>query len=356
MKILIIISSLFAGGAERVSLDLSRYLVKNGDEVHLLVARISKRYPAVYEVPEGVFLHHVPFGTENGVTRPMLNSILLLQTIRKVNPDWVVSLGMQYKLLKATGILGSRKVLLSERNYPPMFYTNDEKSFVSSCYSLASAVVFQTQESADCFSNLDARKKWIIPNAVKASSDKWSGWDSKHIAFMGRLVKQKNPAMLLEAFKIFHDDHRDYYLDLFGDGELKDELKDLADHLGIKKFVIFHGQRADAIKRVSKSLMYVSSSDYEGISNAMLEAMGMGMPCVCTDCEGGGARLAIQDGVNGLLVPCGDPIRFAEAMCRIADSEVFARKIGDAAKESMEWFSPEKTFRQWYEILTKFTG
>lgn len=352
MKVVVIVSSLFAGGAERVSLELSRFLAEKGNEAHLFVARVSKRYPATYVVPPNVYLHYVPFGTDCNLTRPLLNAVLFKRLINKVNPDWIISLGMQYKLLKTTGILGSRKVLLSERNYPPKFYEEKELDFVSKCYELATMVVFQTKEAADCFPNVDSSKKKIIPNAARVSSSRWTGSASKHIAFMGRLTRQKNPEMLIEAFALFRRNHLNYHLDIFGDGELRKELETLVEKRGLSGAVSFHGQCSDAVERAAKCLMYVSTSDYEGISNSMLEAMSLGMPCVCTDCAGGGARSVIIDQVNGILVPCRDSDYLASAMARVADSEELANGIGHAARESMARFSEELVFKKWLKVLS----
>lgn len=351
MKAVVISSSLFAGGAERVSLELSRYLAEKGNEIHFFVARVSKRYPATYIVPPNIYLHYVPFGTDGSLTRPLLNAILLKQIINKVNPDWIISLAMQYKLLKTAGILGSRKVLLSERNYPPKFYDEKELDFVSKCYELATIVVFQTKEAADCFPNVDPSKKKIIPNAARVSSNRWTGLASKHIAFMGRLTRQKNPEMLIEAFVLFSRNHPNYHLDIFGDGELQKVLETLVEKKGLAGAVSFHGQCSDAVERAAKCLMYVSTSDYEGISNSMLEAMSMGMPCVCTDCAGGGARLAIRDGENGLLVPPGDIEAMAAAISRVADNPSLARQLGAMGKESMKRFSPEVIYGRWADVL-----
>ncbi|MBM6953482.1 glycosyltransferase [Enorma phocaeensis] len=352
MKAVVIVSSLFAGGAERVSLELSRFLAEKGNEVHLFVARVSKRYPATYIVPPNVHLHYVPFGTDGNLTRPLLNAVLLKRLTNKVNPDWIISLGMQYKLLKTTGLLGSRKVLLSERNYPPKFYEEKELDFVSKCYELATMVVFQTKEAADCFPNVDPSKKKIIPNAARVSSNRWTGLASKHIAFMGRLTRQKNPEMLIEAFVFFSRNHPNYHLDIFGDGELRKGLETLVEKRGLSAAVSFHGQCSDAVERAAKCLMYVSTSDYEGISNSMLEAMSLGMPCVCTDCAGGGARSVITDQINGILVPCRDPDYLASAMARVADSEELANGIGRAARESMARFSAELIFKEWLKVLS----
>ena len=351
MRLIIVMSSLLPGGAERVALDMAGYLQKKGNEVHLLVARVSDKCPMVYEIPEGVRAHYIKHGAENDLIRPIGNAALLCKLSKELSPDWIISLGSQYKLLKMTKMFGRRRVLLSERNYPKEFYSGKEMQFVDGCYRMADAVVFQTNESAECFPGLSASRTWIIPNAVRFSVKNWSGQESNHIVFVGRLEPQKNPAMLIESFEMFLKTHKKYTLDIYGDGSLRSGLEHLADERGISPSVIFHGHSNGVLDKMASALAYVSTSDYEGISNSMLEAMSMGMPCVCTDCAGGGARLAISDGENGLLVPCGDTQAMSQAMSRIADSDAYARKLGDAARASMDRFAPDAIYGRWIEIL-----
>ena len=100
--------------------------------------------------------------------------------------------------------------------------------------------------------------------------------------------------------------------------------------------------------------MFVSSSDYEGLSNSMLEAMAIGLPCVCTDCLGGGAREVIKDRENGLIVPMND----AEAMCRAMkeyiEDPALAEKCSLNAAAIREELSVEKITRQWLDIIEKY--
>ena len=345
------LSSLLPGAAERVSLDIARHLHRKGNDVHLLVARISRECPAIYQAPEGVTVHHLSHGADNTIWRSLGNKILLEKIIREISPEWVISLGAQYRLLYSCGIQNTCKILLSERNYPPKFYSNKDIKFVKKCYEIADKVVFQTREAAECFPELRASQVEVIPNAARPSATLWTGSNSKRIAFVGRLSPQKNPMMMIKAFALFLSDHDGYCLDLYGDGEMRAELEAWVKSLHLTESIVFHGHSKRVQKDISSSAMYVSTSDYEGISNSMLEAMSMGMPCVCTDCAGGGARLAIRDGENGLLVPPGDIEAMAAAIAQVADNPPLARRLGATGKESMKRFSPEVIYGRWADVL-----
>ena len=97
--------------------------------------------------------------------------------------------------------------------------------------------------------------------------------------------------------------------------------------------------------------MFVSSSDFEGMSNSMLEAMAIGLPCVCTDCPAGGARAVIEDGKNGLLVPVNDAIALSDAMKRVASDTIFAEKLSKNASNIRKNQSVEKIIDKWMAII-----
>lgn len=351
MRVLMLISSLHAGGAERVTIDLASYLASRGHEVHLMIARRSNRTPEVYLLPRGVSCHWARWGVENKVSRQVANYLLLKKLLHKLDPDWIMSLGAQYRLMSISGVFDSYKVLLSERNYPPKRYLGGELGFIKEVYGRATKVVFQTEEIAECFPDLPHDKVRVIPNAIRFGNVRWKGCDSKKVAFVGRLVEQKNPEMLLRAFSLFHAEHPDYRLHIYGDGPLGEKMKELSRALGTGETVVFHGQVTGVDEELSTSHMYVSTSNFEGISNSMLEALAMGVPAVCTDCAGGGARLAIDDGVNGLLVPCGDARALAAAMDRIAGSTELADSLSAHAVESSRRFSEDRIYPLWEEAL-----
>lgn len=352
MRIILVVSSLLPGGAERVTLGLAEYLRDVGHEPHLFVARTFDSVQGLYVVPDGIPVHRISHGGGNALLRPLLNSVLLRSLVRNVKPDWIISLGAQYKTLALAGCFNKTKILLSERNYPRTFYTKSELEKVSVYYEMADKVVFQTEDERNCFRNLDRGKTAIIPNAVRQDLPCWTGEESRSVAFVGRLVEQKNPMLLIEAFRRFKQTHREWKLDLYGDGPMRDELLRAVHESDLDDSVVFHGNVTAVTEKVSVSGMYVSTSNFEGISNSMLESIAMGVPSVCTDCAGGGARLAIQDGVNGLLIRCGDAVGLAEAMASIADDKEFARRLGKTAHDSARRFAPSSVYPLWVEALS----
>ena len=160
------------------------------------------------------------------------------------------------------------------------------------------------------------KKGVVIPNpiAVDNPSTVNSGEENNRVIAAGRLHKQKNFPLLIRAFAAFSKDFPNYSLDIFGEGEEREALQKIVKNLSLTDKVFLKGKTDALFDEFLKSTIYVSSSDYEGISNSMLEAMAAGLPTICTDCPCGGARATIKDGVNGLLVPVGDEDALADAL------------------------------------------
>jgi glycosyltransferase involved in cell wall biosynthesis len=232
------------------------------------------------------------------------------------------------------------------------------RKFIEKYYDRADRMVFQTEDAKAVYPENISKKGTVISNPIKAGLPQpYFGERSNCITTFCRISKQKNLPVMVEAFAKIHAEYPKYILRIIGDApnaEDKQELEDikrLINKLQINDFVKFEPFMSNVHEAIIKDSMYVSSSDYEGISNAMLEAMAIGMPVVCTDCPIGGAKATINDGVNGLLVPIKNPQELYKAIKRVIEEDGLADKLSHNAAKLREELSLDKTTDKWLAVL-----
>lgn len=347
-KITFLCKHLGKGGAERVMSILMNGFAQAGWGVQVIMI-----YDEIIDYPipkeEDVICFHWQS------MRSVFELFSRLRQLRHtVSSDCVVSFLYEPIFFSVFSLLGSgKKVIVSERCDPskdPVGWLHPKLRTIA--YVLADTVVFQTQEARDYFSGRIRKHSVIIPNPISDTIPaRFCGERKKVIVAAGRLEEQKNFPMLIQAFARLSQEKPDYILKIFGQGPLKDELKELAASLGVGERVTFPGYVRDVDEQMRDAALYVSSSDFEGISNSMLEALAMGIPTICTDCPAGGAREMIEDGVNGLLVSVGDVEGLHQAMTRVLDNPDLAGRLSDQAVKIRERLSEHNILSKWTELI-----
>jgi glycosyltransferase involved in cell wall biosynthesis len=198
----------------------------------------------------------------------------------------------------------------------------------------------------------------VIPNPLKADlPEPYTGERNKTITTFCRISAQKNLPLLLDAFALLHKNHPDSRLCIIGDSfnaegdAIKAEILRRMTEEFTDGCVELQPFRDRVHEGILQDAMYVNSSDYEGISNAMLEAMAIGMPVVCTDCPIGGAKATIQDGENGLLVPVGDVQALYHAMKRVWEGKELSDRLSHNAAKLREELSLANIARRWMKLM-----
>ena len=358
MKVIFVISAMNGGGAERVLATLANRYVQQGDEVTILMVAGDE---SAYPLDEKVKILSIG-QPSHGNPLVQVRRLSAMRSYFKQHKDSViVSFGTEINLFTILSSLGLKnRVIVSERNDPNQCRYPKIRNFV---YSLCRGFVFQTEDAKRCFSESIQKNSVVIPNPIRKqlpepfvseplASEKRVQREKK-IAAVGRLEPQKNHKLLLTAFAEFHKNYPQWELHLFGKGRLEQELLQQAKELGCEESVIFEGFRSDILETIRTYGMYVLSSDYEGISNSLMEAMALGLPCISTNCPIGGSALCIKDGENGLLVPVGDAAALQVAMESIAGDEVLAERLGKEAVSVRETFAEEVIAEMWREYITE---
>ena len=348
-KVLFVIGSLDNGGAERVIALLSNELQDMGYQVSI-VTIIDNRI--AYELNENV--HVTPLQLNGSSIKRNLERIKKLRKEIKKN-DVIISFLATVNMATLVASLGLHKqIILSERNDPakePGSSMGRAIRDMMYAFTRQCKFVFQTEDAAKYFKKSVRKQATIIPNPLSNLPEPHQGTRKHNIVTIARLEPQKNLKMLMKCFSNVNMIHEDYVLDIYGRGPLKGELEEYARDLKIKDKIQFHGFVSDIHNEIKDAGLYVMSSDYEGISNGMLEALGLGLPVIATDCPIGGARMFIRNNKNGILVPVRDEVEMTKSILRVIENQDFAEMIGNAAIDIRGQLSLEAIAKLWSEVI-----
>ncbi|MBQ7043218.1 MAG: glycosyltransferase [Clostridia bacterium] len=287
--------------------------------------------------------------------------IKALRKIFKNNPDAAVISFLQpsipMTLLASRGL--RNRVVISERGNPErLMKKRYGYKFIEKYYKRADAIVFQTQDAKKIYPPEIAVKGTVIFNPIKEDLPlPYTGERDKYITTFCRISRPKNLPMLVKAFHFFAKEHEDFRLKIIGDAQNEDDKRVLDDvkkcirNLDIEDKIDFIPFNSNVHQMILKDAVYASSSDHEGMSNAMLEAMAIGMPVVCTDCPIGGARAVIKNGENGFLTEVGNSEEMCEAFKKIVTNKTLSDKLSENAAKIREELSLENTAKKWMELL-----
>jgi len=189
-----------------------------------------------------------------------------------------------------------------------------------------------------------------IPNPVPGFPDHPAGLDTKRILDLGRLETQKRFDLLIDAFAVFARTHPDWSLRIRGSGSKEAELRNKLAALGLEDSVQILPPTHNVAEEYAGASMYVISSEYEGFSMTLVEAMAAGVPCVSFDCPEGPSEI-IDDGQDGFIVPLYDVAALAERMGRLADDAPLRRRMGAAARQNIHRYEIGPIIERWSSLL-----
>ena len=352
MKILFVIRDMIIGGAGKQLALTANALLQKGHDIYIYsyFGGDCKHYlhPTVTYIAQGPVpstkLKEYLFSVPN-----------IRKQMKKIKPDiaisWRCNAGC-FTVLAALGL--PLKTIFSERSDP---YTETSFLLKISAFicNFSNGGVFQTEAVQKYYKRLSSRSvvihnpfDKIIQNLAPipfANRKK----EIVHIARM--MIVQKRQDVMLKAFKIFLQKHPDYTLSFYGSGPDFEKIRSLAQTLNIESNVIFHGDVVDVANKIGNTKMLVLTSDYEGIPNVIMEAFAMEVPVVSTDCSPGGARVLINDGKNGFIVPVGNASAIAEKMDQLIEFEKISEEFILNGKEKLKEFEAQPIFDKWNHFL-----
>ena len=349
-KIILSFATLAQGGASRVCANLSYPLCDTYDEVILIT---WADMPQFYDYDHRARWYNLT--KEAGGASDIKRMLWFRKLVKKEQPDLILSFlePFNIRVLLCTIGLGV-KTIVAERNDPHgvnKYWIMDQ--FEKQIYRLADKILVQTETIRKFFDGALAERTHIIYNPVNLPKEMvGKALDTekkKRIVSVARLTPQKNHNILINAFARFSKNHSNYTLTIYGNGPQGKELKHLADSLGVGDKVYIPGASKTIHEDILDADMMCLVSTREGMSNAMIEAMCLGLPCICTKVSG--AIDLIKNGENGILIDIGDIDGLVKKMNELADDSDKAKEIGKKASELYQILNKDRINKEWIDFL-----
>ena len=270
-KITFVLGSMGRGGAERVISILSNEYAKRGYQTDIVVLLSNE---VGYELDSKTRLIDFSGETKSRWKRLPYWLKSIRAYVKENKPDVIVSFAARINVLVMSACIGLKiKIVLSERNDPRCDGRSKIVDFITKIqYKKASSVVFQTNRAKSYFPKL--KNSVIIPNPITVSCVAENTNPNK-LVNVGRLTAQKNQKMLIEAFSKIEKENPNAFLEIYGAGELENDLRRQITETGLEEKVFLMGNISNVHEKIADAAGFCLSSDYEGLSNALLEAMMM---------------------------------------------------------------------------------
>lgn len=370
MRILYVCRSLaYWGGIERILVDKMNHLVTMyGYEVFMLTTDQGD-HPVPYQLEEKVCLEDLDIRLHqqyryHGIKKlyvaqrkERLFSLCLSNRLQSIKPDVIVCTTANYTDINVISRLKGNIPLIVE-SHSIFRHTFGQKGLRNRyadymyCRGLSKSqmIVALTEGDAD-----EWRKEFpdvcVIPNMVHLNKDEVASLDQKRVIWVGRFDYQKRPMEILRIWKEVYPQFPDWHLDLYGEGELQEELEEKARLLNMNAHV--HRPTAQIFNAFRQSSVLVSTSLFEPFGLVIPEAMSCGLPVIAYDCPYGPSAI-IKDGQDGFLIGNNDVQAFANSLCLLMKDLTMRQKMGHAAIASSSRYAAERIMPKWKSLFEKF--
>ena len=370
MKITFVTSTLTSGGAERVISLLANNFAERGYEVEMIA--LTSISPDYYPLNPKVKFIHADKVSKGGLLGELW---WFRQHIKKEQPEVVIAFMEAVYEFVLLALLGTKVPVISSERKDPATLGPLRKILRWMLLPTAAAHVVQTHHIKKYYSKLIQKKTHVIYNPVNEKvfetsydnddDNENSGLRIKEerlnrIISVGRLYPQKNQKMMIEAFAKIAPKFPEWSLVIYGEGPERDFLESLVSSLFAKTHqqavkiqvssrISLPGRCETVIEEVAKSKVFCLSSDYEGMSNAMIEALCVGTPVISTRVSG--TDELIRNGENGLLVDIGDTDGLAKVFEKLLSNQELREQIGKEGQKLATQFKTDTIVDQWEELI-----
>lgn len=354
-KLLVSSGTLSSGGAERVLSVLSGIFADAFNEVVYLT---WIKMPDFYELDNRV--KRVCVEEECGSKILIRKALWFREFVRKGNFTLLLSFLEPFNVLICGTLMGLNvPIIVADRNDPRVVWGKGYQLQLRRwAYCKARGIVCQTENNQNYYTGKYLEKSHVIYNPVFLPQEligKALTVEKKNrIVAAARLAPQKNLKMMLKAFATFHQVHSDYTLTIYGDGASREELEKQILEMGLEDCVELPGAVKNLWDLIMDAKCFALSSRNEGMPNALVEALCLGIPCVATKVSG--AVDLIKSGENGLLVDLDDDKAMADCFTKLAEETKFAQMLSENAVNLYSLLQKDVIGKEWVNYLQSFVS
>lgn len=350
-RISFVTSTLNSGGSERVISLLANVLQERGHEVEIVNIN---RHEVFYEIHPKVRLTFVEEAC--GSTFIGKKMLWMRKHLKSSRPDVVIPFMTDVECVTLLSLLGIGIPVISSERYDPRASTMAYKTMRWLFLRMTNHLVVQTEEIKSFYSKALQKRTTVIYNPVREDVFLNVSIGNQHpmrIVSVGRLAPQKNFPMLIMAFGKIHNLFPDFQLVIFGEGPLRDDLESMVHTMNLDGKVLLPGRSEKIVEELRSAALFCMSTNAEGMSNAMIEAMCVGLPVVSTDVCG--AKELLSHPESGFIVPVGDVDSMARAMKNLLSNESLMKQMGERNRAKAGMFRKDSIVEKWETLICKVT-
>ncbi|MDE6019703.1 MAG: glycosyltransferase [Ruminococcus sp.] len=349
VDLLIVCGSLKSGGAERVISILSSPFADAFNQVTIITWRNE---PIFYKIDNRVVIKSLP---KLAGSNKSLKKIRHFRRYIKANrPNIILSFLTIFNLLTLLSLIGVNiPIIVAERNDPRFVKGGIFVKLIRNIlYLKADGILCQTESIRQYFKGFLRKKTKIIYNPITLSEESigkaLKTKKKPRIVSVGRLHPQKNQKLLIDSFCLFHKSHPSYTLSIYGTGILKENLEKYISDISMSDFIQLPGEQKHITEIILDAEAFVMTSDYEGMPNALIEAMCLGLPCISTKVSG--AVDLIENNKNGILIDR-DASDISKAICLIVDNNDIATTLASKSSIIFNQLKTETISKTWIDYI-----
>ena len=345
MKITFVTATLTSGGSERVMSIVANKMQERGYEVEIVCLNDQIVF---YPINEGIKITHVE--VEAGTKLLPKKLWWFRKYIQQNKPDIVVAFMVSVYTVTLLALMGVDVPIISSVRNDPAYSNLRKKITRKLLLSRSTHVVVQTQNIKKYFSKKIQQMTTVIYNPVNEKVFELQPVDKENrIISVGRFHPQKDQKMMIDAFAKIADEYKEWKLVIFGEGPLRNSLELRIQKYGLQERILLPGKTKDVFNELNKSKVFCFSSVYEGMSNALVEAICVGLPIVTTKVSG--TEEFIKDGENGFIVNIHDTDAMAIALEKVLGDESLRKQFAEKNKAQAIKFETNTIVNQWEDLV-----